>query len=299
MNSNLDNVKVIDVTLRDGGYRNRFNFSLDFVQNHVKSMYESGVDYVEIGYRNGSVVPIKGMGITGFSENQYIQAIREVVPDMKLVVIAHAKNITEQDVHDMADMGVSMVRFCTTPENIDATLKLSAISKQRNMTTGINFVRISSIADSQLAELVKRVDKSCADVIYFADSNGNLNPSAVSRIAGVLKQNTDLEIGFHAHDNLGLAMSNSIAAVESGTTFIDASLLGMGKGIGNLKLEKWIAYNLSNGKKKYILEQLLKAVSALRSNPDYVASDEEEYTIDIKCGLFNVPFTERHKLENA
>jgi len=122
-------------------------------------------------------------------------------------------------------------------------------AKQCGIQTSINVVRISAIdfpTLSTLSTLVSKVDacRDAIDVIYFADSNGNLTPDSVNEIAEEIKRGTSAGLGFHAHDNMGLAMANSIAAVKQVAHFIDASLLGMGKGIGNLRLEKWTAYLL-------------------------------------------------------
>ena len=91
-------------------------------------------------------------------------------------------------------------------------------------------------------------------------------------------------------------MSNSISAVENGVSYIDTSLLGMGKGIGNLKMEKWIAYLEVNGSKKYSLLPILEAANKLRKYQGY-SEDTAEYGVDILCGMKNYSFTDRSKAE--
>jgi 4-hydroxy 2-oxovalerate aldolase len=295
---NLDNLKVIDVTLRDGGYRNNFGFGMDYVLNHARLVQASGVEYIEIGYRNGSIIHNDNMGVTAYGSNDYIRTLKQELPGMNLVMIAHAANITDTDIHEMAEHGVAMLRFCMNAKNVDETLRLARLAKQCGIQTSINVVRISSIDFPTLATMVSQVEecRDAIDVIYFADSNGNLTPDSVQKIADEIKRGTSVGLGFHAHDNMGLAMANSIAAVGHGAHFIDASLLGMGKGIGNLKLEKWISYLLMNGSKKYSLVPLLQAVDQLRANEAY-SEDLQEYSIDILCGLHNLPFTDRAKAE--
>ncbi|MDD9330831.1 MAG: hypothetical protein PV353_10815, partial [Bartonella sp.] len=73
-------VKNLDVTLRDGGYRNQFSFSLDYIINHVKNLTEAQIEYIEIGYRKGSFKPIDNIGQAGLCSNDYIQALRNAVP---------------------------------------------------------------------------------------------------------------------------------------------------------------------------------------------------------------------------
>lgn len=293
---NFDNLKVIDVTLRDGGYRNNFNFSMDYVLDHARLVQASGVEYIEVGYRNGPIVHYENMGLTAYGSNEYIKTLKHELPGVKLVLIAHAANITDADIHDMAEHGVTMLRFCLNAKNVDETLRLARLAKQCGILTSINVVRIGLIDFPTLANLVGKVNdnRDVIDVIYFADSNGNLTPKSVGEISEEIKRNTLVDLGFHAHDNMGLAMANSIAALGQGATFIDASLLGMGKGIGNLKLEKWIAYLLMHGSKKYSLVPLLQAADKLRSYPK-CSEDLDEYSVDILCGLNNYPFTDRNK----
>lgn len=293
-----DNLKIIDVTLRDGGYRNNFGFCMDYVLDHARLIQASGVEYIEICYRNGSIVHYKNMGVTAYGSNRYIKTLKHELPGMNLVVIAHAVNIKDADVHEMAENGISMLRFCMGVKNVEETLHLARLAKNCGIQTSINVVRISSIDFPTLGNLVSKVNDNCdvIDLIYFADSNGNLTPESVREISEEIKRGTSVSLGFHAHDNIGLAMSNSIAAVKHGASFIDASLLGMGKGIGNLKLEKWIAYLLMNGSKKYSLVPLLQAANKLRSYSGY-SEDLNEYCVDILCGLYNYPFTDRHKAE--
>jgi 4-hydroxy 2-oxovalerate aldolase len=294
---NIDNLKLIDVSLRDGGYRNNFCFGIEYVLEHAKYMQAAGIDYIEIGYRNGSVVQYESMGVTGYSKNEYIRTLKNELSDIKLVVIVHAANIKNADIYEMAENGVSLLRFCMNAKNVDETLRLARLAKQAGMTTSINVVRVSSIELPTLRSMVGLVERNrdVIDLVYFADSNGHLTPESVCEISNEIRACAPtMELGFHAHDNIGLAMSNSIAAAKSGVSHIDASLLGMGKGIGNLKLEKWIASLIKNGSRRYSLIPILRAAAILRNSPDYV-EDQDEYSVDILCGLYNYPFTDRNK----
>ena len=286
--------QVIDVTLRDGGCRNNFGFSAEYAVEHARRLYEAGVDYVEVGYRNGSILPIENIGMTGLCDARYLTLLREEAPNLKLVVIAHAKNISAPDVRELADCGVALLRLCVNPKNLEETLGIAEVAKQRGMSVSLNIVRVSSIGTELLEKLVGDIEarKKLVDVVYLADSNGNLNPMLVARLVSTVRRATTLRIGYHAHDNMGLAMANTITAIREGATFVDASLLGMGKGIGNLRLEQWIAYCRSVGFDKYSLEAVLGAAKRLRNDPQFV-QDDHDYDVDMMCGLLNIPFTER------
>ncbi|MCX4240909.1 beta/alpha barrel domain-containing protein [Paraliomyxa miuraensis] len=285
--------QIVDVTLRDGGYRNNFAFSPEYAVEHVQRLYEAGVDYVEVGYRNGSVLPIENIGMTGLCTAQYLALLHEAAPHLKLVVIAHVKNIKASDVRELADCGVNLLRLCVN-SNLDETLSMAEVAKSCGMNVSLNIVRVSSIGTEQLEQMVSKIEahKKLLDVVYLADSNGNLNPAHLARLMATVRNGTTLRIGYHAHDNIGLAMANTITAIRQGATYVDASLLGMGKGIGNLRLEQWIAYCRSEGFEKYSLESVLRAIKRLRSDPMFVQEDHE-YEVDMLCGSLNLPFTER------
>lgn len=292
------NVRIVDVTLRDGGYRNNFDFGMEYIRDHVRLIQKAGVDFIEIGYRNGSAVKIDGIGRTGLSNNEYIQALREASPEANLGVIVHAHNITDQDIHDLKALGVKLIRFCMNPENLMESVRLATLAKQLGLITTINVVRISSYSAAGLDAILAKIAKHnhAFDVVYTADSNGNQTPEDVDRVYGHLR-NAGLraELGFHAHDNIGQAMTNTLMALENhGVTYIDASLLGMGKGIGNLRLEQLVAYLQLKGAKRYNTMRILCAADRLRKGPHYT-ENSDEYAIDFVSGLHNLSIAERDR----
>lgn len=291
-------VRVVDVTLRDGGYRNNFDFGMAYIKDHVRLMQKAGVDFIEIGYRNGSAVKIEGIGRTGLSENDYIEALREACPQAQLGVIAHAHNITDQDVHDLKALGVKLLRLCLNADNLEETVRLALLAKQLGLTTTINVVRISSYTESALAAVLAGIaaHSHAFDVVYTADSNGNQTPEDVDRVYRQLRaSNLQSELGFHAHDNIGQAMANTLMALENhGVSYVDASLLGMGKGIGNLRLEQLIAFLQRGGASRYNTMRILCAADRLRKDDRYV-ENPEEYMVDVVSGLHNLSIVEREQ----
>ncbi|SER84416.1 4-hydroxy 2-oxovalerate aldolase [Streptomyces sp. yr375] len=241
-------VTNLDVTLRDGGYRNNFGFSLEYALHHARESVAAGVEWVEIGYRKGSFQPKPDLGLTGTGADDYIRAVAEVVPPERICMILHPKNIVDDDLTQMFEAGVRLVRFCLpsgTPEPGLAMLRKAA---DIGFTTTVNITRVSQLDRKRLVALSGLSEDAGADVIYLADSNGSLLPDEVSRLVTLVRSVTGSAIGLHAHNNLGLALANAIAAVEAGATWIDSSVLGMGKGPGNLITEQWLAYLARTGR---------------------------------------------------
>lgn len=208
----------LDVTLRDGGYRNNFDFPLDYVLHHVRQSTQSGMQWVEIGYRNGSFSPRPGMGRTGMGSNEYIKAVSSVVSPDRLCMILHPKNVAEHDLSEMYEAGIRLLRFCLPSHSPGRGLELLSKASEIGFTTTVNVTRVSQLNRLRLVELATMSNDSGADVLYLADSNGSLLPQHVTRLVTLVRSVSDMQIGFHAHNNLGLALANAIAAVEAGAT---------------------------------------------------------------------------------
>ncbi|WP_286296850.1 hypothetical protein [Vibrio apostichopi] len=280
-------INNIDVTLRDGGYQNNFNFSLQYAITHVKRVADSQIEWIEIGYRNGSFKPISNIGITGRGENEYIREIHNAVPHANLCMIAHAHNISYQDIDEMKEAGVGMLRLCLNASSAEATYDYVQYAKQRGFKVCVNATRVSQLSITSLVELAWKAEMAGADVFYLADSNGSMTPESVTSYVSTLNNTTNMQIGFHAHDNLSLAMSNSIAAYKAGARFIDSSLDGMGKGSGNLSLESWISYiNNLNSDNRYILEYIFEQLEGLKSDQSF--SSSEHCILDMILGMKNL-----------
>jgi 4-hydroxy 2-oxovalerate aldolase len=232
----------LDVTLRDGGYRNNFDFPLDYAVHHARESVAAGIDWVEIGYRNGSFKPKPGIGRTGEGGDDYIRALAEVIAPERICMILHPKNVTNDDLERMYEAGVRLVRFCLPSGAPEAGLAMLAKAAGIGFTTTVNITRVSQLDRRRLVDLAASSGDAGADVVYLADSNGSLLPDEVSRLVTLVRSVTHCAVGLHAHNNLGLALANAIAAVEAGATWIDSSILGMGKGPGNLITEQWLAY---------------------------------------------------------
>ncbi len=290
-------IKILDVTLRDGGYRNNFNFGEADVKHIVANLAEAGIDYIEVGYRNGSFKPIENMGITGNSTNEYLQLLNSLNSKAKLGVVYHPRNIQEQDIKDMFDCGISLLRCCFDPNRLDYTLRLIDKTKELGMISCVNFTRISQLPKEDLLKNAKMAVLAGADVIYLADSNGSLFPHEIGELTSMLKDRIDTEVGFHAHNHLNLATANAIAAINNGATFIDSSLRGMGKGPGNLQTEFWVAYLLKIQKtKSYNFGKVLELAEYVSSNVP--CSKSETSLIDIMTGSLDFSVEEKSKLDD-
>lgn len=269
-------LKLIDVTLRDGGYVNNFNYSKSQVIEIVQLLDKGNVNFIELGYCKGSPFDLANCGLTSNITAELLVELKAVTQQAKLGVMAHPKNVNGDDLALLAAAGLDLVRICVTPDNIKLALRLIRSAKALGLTVSANFVRMSRYQLSEVITAMQDCEREGVDMIYIADSLGNLQPKKVVSLISGMKALLNCAIGFHAHDNLGLANFNTISAIEQGASIIDSSLQGMGKGGGNLRTEV-IAHILKQSgvtlRKPLKLNYLIEAASKVQ----LFVSDNKEH----------------------
>lgn len=261
----MNPIQILDASLRDGGHRTNFHFSDEELQGILIPLDKSGVEYIEIGYRNGSLHSRDHLGRAGVSNRHYLELCRSLIKHSTIAVMAHPGNITDADLLELKECGVGLLRICIEKDGLSKALPIIQKAQDQGLQVSVNFIHITYYTEDELDEVVYKVSLFSPDMIYFADSNGSILPQRLKAIYERYTHNYSIPFGFHAHDNIGLAQSNALAAIEAGACFIDGSLAGMGKGTGNLKTEFFIAYLQANKIQKYNLQEVLTAANYVRN----------------------------------
>lgn len=257
--------QLLDTSLRDGGHRTNFHFKDHELTELLPLVDRSGIEYIEIGYRNGSLHFIEDLGRAGWCHQEYLLLCRSLIQNAKIAVMAHPHNVNQQDLFELKQCGVDLLRICIARGELPSALPVIKIAHSAGLNVSVNFIHISYYAPAELDNAVGLVSQYHPDMIYFADSNGSLLPDRLKEIYSRYVNHYSIPFGFHAHDNIGLAQTNALAALEAGVHYIDASLAGMGKGIGNLKTEFFAAYLHAIHIKKYNLQNILDAANYVRN----------------------------------
>jgi 4-hydroxy 2-oxovalerate aldolase len=237
-------VKLVDCTLRDGGYYNSWDFPSSLINDYLKAMEAIFADYVEIGFRTLKTIGYKGG--CGFSTDNYIRTL-DVPPGVKIAVMINAGELVEYPGGVLTalkklfitakESPVSLVRIaCHSPE-IEPVMPGISWLKENGYLTTINFMQIADRTAEEIRNVAKLISNYPLDVLYFADSLGSLNPDQTAEIIKLLRTYWRGDIGIHTHDNMGQGLFNSIRAIEEGVTWVDGTVLGMGRGPGNTKTE--------------------------------------------------------------
>lgn len=235
--------KILDCTFRDGGYYTNWDFNDETIKAYISAMNALPIDYIELGYRN---IPSKEyMGKFGYSPVSVLKHIRQTCAK-KLDVMLNEKNTKKEDLDSLLNpiVGlVDMIRIAIDPKNFDRAVVLAKAVKLMGFEVGFNCMYMSKWK-SEYPELLKKLSvlNGMADLFCMVDSYGGVTPDDVTEILSEVRANTTCPIGFHGHNNLQMGLINTITAMRLGVDYVDATILGMGRGAGNLNMELLLTY---------------------------------------------------------
>jgi 4-hydroxy 2-oxovalerate aldolase len=287
-------ITLLDVTLRDGGMKLDFQFKPHLLKQLLTHLDNSGIDYIEIGYRNGPLNPKSTIGAAGICQASYLRFCKDIIQNAKIAVMAHPKNIIHDDLVELKKYGVNLLRICITKGEYDNALTLIQIAKQQGLEVSANLTQISHYTECELDDILSSLSILETNMVYFADSNGSLLPEKVMSIYDKFSKRYDMKLGFHAHDNLGLAQANALSAINHGAEYIDVSLKGLGKGIGNLHTELFIAYLNAVGIKKYHLKPIIDASNYLHHALSHKVTELSLH--DFMRGILDLSLSDAEKI---
>lgn len=229
--------KILDCTLRDGGYYTKWDFDSKIVDEYIQAMNQLPIDYLEIGYRNNP--NDEYLGKFGYTPVSVLKHLREM-STKKLAVMLNEKSTKLEDLDSLLSpvKGLAeMVRIAIDPKNIDRAIILAKAVKKYGFEVGFNVMYMSTWLDNKAFLDKLRQINDVANLFCMVDSFGGITPKEVKEIIEIVRSKTTCPIGFHGHDNLQLGLINSLTAIECGVDYVDGTILGMGRGAGNMKME--------------------------------------------------------------
>lgn len=235
-------MKILDCTLRDGGYYTNWDFSSDVVNEYIASMNKLPVDYLELGYRNNPSAEY--LGKMGYCPISVLKDLRKK-STKKLAVMINEKSSKPEDLDTLVKpiVGlVDMIRIAIDPKNFDRALVLAKAVKGLGFEVGFNVMYMSTwLSNREFLDKLSQIN-GLADLFCMVDSFGGISPKDVKEIISIVKNKTTAPIGFHGHNNLQLGLINTLTAIECGIDYVDGTILGMGRGAGNLNMELLLTY---------------------------------------------------------
>lgn len=242
-------MKILDCTLRDGGYYNRWDFDDEIVTQYLKSVSLSGIDVIELGLRNFEKDEF--LGPFAYTTERFLNQLE--LPDGPLYgVMVDAKTILNESsgINQAVDWlfvpaeesKIGLVRIAAHFNEVHATKEIVQKLKCLGYKVGLNLMQAGGKSSEVIADKAKLISGwKQIDVLYFADSFGNMDDKEVARIVAALKRYWSGELGIHTHNNMNLAVSNTLVAKDAGVEWLDATITGMGRGAGNAQTENLLA----------------------------------------------------------
>lgn len=230
-------MKILDCTLRDGGYYTNWDFDDKLVDAYIEAMNALPIDYLELGYR--SLPSNEYLGKFGYTPVSVLKRLRQQCTK-KLCVMLNEKSTHSEHLPELLGpiVGmVDMVRIAIDLRNFDRALILAKVVKDMGFEVGFNTMYMSKWKETK--GFLNKLDQlnGVVDLFCMVDSFGGVLPNDVREITRMVKAKTTCPIGFHGHNNLQMGLVNSLTAIEEGCEYVDATILGMGRGAGNLNME--------------------------------------------------------------
>ncbi|WP_226036059.1 4-hydroxy-2-oxovalerate aldolase [Aquibacillus saliphilus] len=235
------NFEIVDVTLRDGSHSMRHAFTKEQVRKTARGLDQAGVNYFEVSHGDGLGGSSMQYGKSKVNELELIETAAAECSQAKISVLLIPGIGTKKDLTEAVKVGANMVRVATHVTEADVAKQHIELGRELGLKT-VGFLMMAHMAPiEKLVEQAKLFESYGAEVVYVTDSAGALLPHEVTERITALKNELSCEIGFHGHNNLSMAMANTVAAVQAGATYIDGSLRALGAGSGNTQTEVMVA----------------------------------------------------------
>ncbi|EST55601.1 4-hyroxy-2-oxovalerate aldolase [Brevibacillus panacihumi W25] len=234
-------IKITEVCLRDGSHVVAHQYTEEQVRNVTRALDDAGMHYIEVSHGDGLGGSTLQYGRSLVDEMKLIEAAAQECKRSKLAVLVLPGIGTAAELKQARGLGASLVRVATHVTEADVSAQHISIARELGMET-VGFLMMAHMAPvEKLVEQAKLMESYGAEAVYVTDSAGALLPHEVRERISALRESLDIEIGFHAHNNLSVAVANTLVAIEEGATRIDGSVRCLGAGAGNTQTEVLLA----------------------------------------------------------
>lgn len=238
----MKSVKFFDATLRDGSHVMRHRFELSTIAKYCSKIDACGMDVVIVGHGNGLGASSIQVGLSKYSDIELLKTARENLSHTRLgAFMIPGFGTIDDDLIPAIDVGVDVFKIgCHCTESDTMRQHIEYLVSQGKEVYGVLMSSHMASNDVLVVES-KKIESYGAKGVIFMDSAGAILPGKVRDLVRMVQDDTELEIGYHGHNNLGLAVGNALIALENGAKIVDGTLKGFGAGAGNCQLEVIVA----------------------------------------------------------
>lgn len=274
-------VEILDCTLRDGSYAVDFSFTASETHDISKALNDVGVPYIEIGHGVGIGAQGVGFGKAAATDAEYM---RHAVGNWGVFLIPNIGSLSNLD--EIKEAGGKFVRIGCDVDNVECAEPFIQKAKKLGLYVFSNIMKSYALDDHGFAEEAAKCVDYGADCVYIVDSAGCMTPDQIHSYADWLRSlRPEVKLGFHGHNNLGLAVANSWHAANIGFDVVDTTLCGIGRGAGNAPTEQLLALLYRCGYSGYTQADILKTMDIGEKYIRHIAGTTCPTQLDIVSGM--------------
>ncbi len=230
-------LNLLDTTIRDGSYVIDFQFSAHDTTIISARLDDAGIPFIEIGHGLGLGAWRKDEMKSADNDEKYMEAASAAVKVNKWGMFFIPGIGTIEDIELAHKYKIDFIRVGTNVTEIETSKKYIEKAKELGICVFANYMKTYALNAGEVGKMAKQSQEYGADVVCVVDSAGGMMPEDVKNYVSAIRSETEVKIGFHGHNNLGLAIANSLIAIENGAEIIDTSVRGMGRSAGNTVTE--------------------------------------------------------------
>lgn len=230
-------VTLVDTTLRDGMSSVSHKFTTQNVADIAAGLDRAGVPTIEVAHGIGLGASSIQYGFAAATDPEYVRAAVDAVDNADIAVLYVPGIATLTELQGAIDAGIKTVRVAVHCTEADCGQQPVEWAKSQGLNVMCFLMMSHKLEPEALAAQAAKLDSYGADVVYVVDSAGAMVPDQAGARVAALRSAIGADIGFHAHNNLGVGVANALAAADNGATFIDGSLRGLGASAGNAQTE--------------------------------------------------------------
>lgn len=265
----MQNMSILDCTLRDGGYVNDWNFGLANMDRIVTNLNKTNIDIIELGFiSNKTRFSVDQSKFNSFEELEKVTI--NLSKNKMFVVMINYGEFNLDDIPSSKNTDIDGVRLAFHKKDYNEALSFAKSLKLKGYKLFIQAMVSSNYDLLEFDDLLKKSNMIDPFAFYIVDSFGSMKKNDLNEYTNRVKKtlNKQVRLGFHLHDNLQLALSNALWAIENIEEYsliIDTSLLGLGRGAGNLKTELFYKILYSDDLNfSYITDLIEQVISPMR-----------------------------------
>jgi len=231
-------IKILDSTLRDGSNAINFQFDRKLTQKILSGLEKGGIEWIEMGHGLGLGATKKCGKPAPLSDEEYMDLAKSTLKKAYFGFIILKKFGEKKDIRLVAARGAKFIRIGSNITEVNQIEDYIKYAKEQGLIVFIALMKAYAVTSmKEYVEILQKLEKWGSDIITLMDSAGTMVPEEVKRYINQGKMNINISLGFHAHNNLQLAIANTLTAIEAGADFVDVSVGGLGRSAGNAPTE--------------------------------------------------------------